>query len=168
MSTDQARRPGRKTETLDLASYNLTLERETADWGKGQPGGLSETVRRLLRREYDATRGTALVSVGENLFADPTFSRLAQSYARTPPMQRYALLQVAETMVEVRQEERVAIEALNKQRDEIASRLAFAEKERQVVVLRLETEQIERGRLVRENERLLARLNAGVPKLAPT
>lgn len=31
--------------------YNVLLDEDLADWGKQQPGGLSELVRRLLRAE---------------------------------------------------------------------------------------------------------------------
>lgn len=42
--------PGPATE-----QYTVLLEPETAEWGKDEPGGLSELVRRLLR-EYFATK----------------------------------------------------------------------------------------------------------------
>lgn len=29
--------------------YNVTLEPDLAEWAKYQPGGMSETIRRLLR-----------------------------------------------------------------------------------------------------------------------
>ncbi len=48
------------------------------------------------------------------------------------------------------------------------ARLENLERERQQMALRLEREQAERERFANENERLLARLDAGVPKLAPT
>jgi hypothetical protein len=38
---------------LNTAQYTLMLEPEPAEWGKTQPGGLSELVRRLLREEYE-------------------------------------------------------------------------------------------------------------------
>jgi hypothetical protein len=40
--------PGNNT-----AQYTLMLEPEPAEWGKTQPGGLSELVRRLLREEFE-------------------------------------------------------------------------------------------------------------------
>ena len=33
--------------------YNLLLDEELGEWGKQQPGGLSELVRRLIKEERD-------------------------------------------------------------------------------------------------------------------
>jgi hypothetical protein len=38
---------------LKQLRYDLTLEEQTAEWGKLQPGGLSALVRDLLREAYD-------------------------------------------------------------------------------------------------------------------
>ena len=46
------RKPGPKPKAK-TQQYALMLEPEPADWAKGQPGGLSEFVRRLLREAYD-------------------------------------------------------------------------------------------------------------------
>lgn len=42
--------PGPKTER-----YQVLLEPELAEWGKQQPGGLSELIRRLLREARETT-----------------------------------------------------------------------------------------------------------------
>jgi hypothetical protein len=39
--------PGLRTRKV-----NLLLEVDLAEWGKHQPGGLSELMRRLLKEEY--------------------------------------------------------------------------------------------------------------------
>jgi hypothetical protein len=33
--------------------YNVMLDRSTADWGQQQPGGLSATLRKLLREAFE-------------------------------------------------------------------------------------------------------------------
>jgi len=38
--------------------YNILLEEEVAEWGKMQPGGLSELVRRLLKEAHARQRAT--------------------------------------------------------------------------------------------------------------
>lgn len=40
--------PGPKT-----TKYTILMEEELGEWGKRQPGGLSETARRLFRQEFD-------------------------------------------------------------------------------------------------------------------
>ena len=51
-TADKTRRnPGPKPKAK-TQQYALMLEPEPADWAKGQPGGLSEFVRRLLREAY--------------------------------------------------------------------------------------------------------------------
>jgi hypothetical protein len=40
-----------------MTRYNILLEEELGEWGKQQPGGLSETIRRLLRQERVRQRG---------------------------------------------------------------------------------------------------------------
>jgi hypothetical protein len=47
------RGPAKGTPT---EKYTLQLEAETAEWGKLQPGGLSELVRRLLRQAYQESQ----------------------------------------------------------------------------------------------------------------
>lgn len=44
--------PGQATR-----KYNLLLPEELGEWGKEQPGGLSELVRRLLREEQERSEG---------------------------------------------------------------------------------------------------------------
>lgn len=39
-------KPGPKTQ-----KYNVLIEEELGEWGKEQPGGLSELIRRLLKKE---------------------------------------------------------------------------------------------------------------------
>ena len=43
--------PGPETQ-----KYNVLLEPALAEWGKKQPGGLSELVRRLLRQAYEQAK----------------------------------------------------------------------------------------------------------------
>lgn len=45
----QERKRGRPPQP-GLERYNLMLDRELAEWGKSQPGGLSGLVRDLLRK----------------------------------------------------------------------------------------------------------------------
>lgn len=44
------RRPG-PVPGPTTRKYNVLIEEELADWGKQQPGGLSELIRRLLKAE---------------------------------------------------------------------------------------------------------------------
>lgn len=55
------RKPGPVAQ--GYARYNITVEPELGEWAKYQPGGMSETVRRLLaaekaRQEKAAAKGT--------------------------------------------------------------------------------------------------------------
>jgi len=36
--------------------YNILIEEEIAEWGKRQPGGLSELIRKLLSEEMSRER----------------------------------------------------------------------------------------------------------------
>jgi len=45
----ERKRPG-PVPGVPTQRYTLLLEEELGEWGKRQPGGLSELVRRLLRR----------------------------------------------------------------------------------------------------------------------
>ena len=47
--SSRRRKPG-PVPGVPTQRYTLLLEEETAEWGKRQPGGLSELVRGLLRR----------------------------------------------------------------------------------------------------------------------
>lgn len=44
------RRPG-PVPGVPTRKYNVLIEEPLAEWAKGQPGGLSEMVRRLLKEE---------------------------------------------------------------------------------------------------------------------
>jgi hypothetical protein len=53
------RRPGRVKGT-PTQKYTLLLEEDIAEWGKQQPGGLSELLRRLLRKaREESEQGSA-------------------------------------------------------------------------------------------------------------
>src|SRR5207249_9321339 len=47
----QQRKPG-PVPVPKTERYQLLIESELAEWGKQQPGGLSELVRRLLKEAY--------------------------------------------------------------------------------------------------------------------
>lgn len=36
-----------------MGRYTVLIEEELGEWGKHQPGGLSETIRRLVRAERE-------------------------------------------------------------------------------------------------------------------
>jgi hypothetical protein len=43
----------------EYVKYQICLDKESGDWGKAQPGGLSALIRRLIRdekREAEAAR----------------------------------------------------------------------------------------------------------------
>ena len=63
METDQRRKVGRPRGKADRQPYNILLDPEIGEWGKQQPGGLSELVRRLLHeaREKMADRTPSAV-----------------------------------------------------------------------------------------------------------
>jgi hypothetical protein len=37
--------------------YTILIDPDLGEWGKRQPGGLSDLIRRLLREEYEKTAG---------------------------------------------------------------------------------------------------------------
>ena len=169
MSTDQTRRPGRKTESLDLASYNLTLERETADWGKEQPGGLSETVRRLLRREYNVGNRVTPETVGD-LFANGELARLARAYALVMPNERDAILGMVETFGETNREAQAMVEEIRRDREELRSQLLQRDELDMRSIEREKAVRVERNRLDMEVVQLKREIKRLQPKpgLKPT
>lgn len=46
-------RPRGRPATMSTEKYTLSLEVETAEWAKQQPGGLSHLLRGLLREAYE-------------------------------------------------------------------------------------------------------------------
>ena len=44
---------GRVPAQAERVKTTLLLDLDTVEWGKHQPGGLSELIRRLLRQEYE-------------------------------------------------------------------------------------------------------------------
>ena len=48
----ERRRPG-PVPGPPTRKYNILLDEELAEWGKQQPGGLSELLRRLLKEERE-------------------------------------------------------------------------------------------------------------------
>jgi hypothetical protein len=57
--TQPARKKPGPVPGAPTRKYNILLEEEIAEWGKVQPGGLSELVRRLLK-EARAKQQTTL------------------------------------------------------------------------------------------------------------
>ena len=50
------RRRGRVPSEAERIKTTLLLDLDTVEWGKRQPGGLSETIRQLLREKYESVR----------------------------------------------------------------------------------------------------------------
>ncbi len=48
------RRRGRVPSQTERVKTTLLLDLDTVEWGKREPGGLSEIIRRLLRQEFEA------------------------------------------------------------------------------------------------------------------
>ncbi len=48
------RRRGRVPSQTERVKTTLLLDLDMVEWGKREPGGLSEIIRRLLRQEYEA------------------------------------------------------------------------------------------------------------------
>ena len=46
-------RPRGRPAIMSTEKYTLSLEAETAEWAKQQPGGLSHLLRCLLREAYE-------------------------------------------------------------------------------------------------------------------
>ena len=53
MAETEGRKRGRVPATTERVKTTLLLDLDTVEWGKHQPGGLSEIIRRLLRQEYE-------------------------------------------------------------------------------------------------------------------
>jgi len=49
-------RPRGRPAMMMTEKYTLSLEAETAEWAKQQPGGLSHLLRCLLREAYEKNR----------------------------------------------------------------------------------------------------------------
>ena len=56
MDTQKERKRPGPVRKLNTKQYVVMLEEEPAEWGKHQPGGLSELLRRLLREGFDKAR----------------------------------------------------------------------------------------------------------------
>lgn len=52
-------RPRGRPATISTEKYTLSLEAETAEWAKQQPGGLSHLLRCLLREAYEKNRSNS-------------------------------------------------------------------------------------------------------------
>ncbi len=50
------RRRGRVPSEAERIKTTLLLDLDTVEWGKRQPGGLSEIIRQLLREKYESDR----------------------------------------------------------------------------------------------------------------
>ena len=53
-SGTDGRRRGRVPSQAERVKTTLLLDLDTVEWGKREPGGLSEIIRRLLRQEFEA------------------------------------------------------------------------------------------------------------------
>lgn len=49
MEDKPKKRPGPARRLPEMEKHTILIEREAAEWLKLQPGGMSETVRRLVR-----------------------------------------------------------------------------------------------------------------------
>lgn len=58
-TTPKGRTRGRIPAPVARVKTTLLLDLDTVEWGKRQPGGLSEIIRRLLRQAYDTTHTEA-------------------------------------------------------------------------------------------------------------
>ncbi len=50
----EGRRRGRVPSQAERIKTTLLLDLDTVEWGKRQPEGLSEIIRRLLREKYES------------------------------------------------------------------------------------------------------------------
>jgi len=57
-SNADPRTRGRVPAEAERVKTTLLLDLDTVEWGKRQPGGLSETIRQLLREKYEAEKST--------------------------------------------------------------------------------------------------------------
>jgi hypothetical protein len=52
-TTEKTRQKPGPVPGPETKKFNILIEPDLADWGKRQPGGLSELIRRLLKEERD-------------------------------------------------------------------------------------------------------------------
>ena len=52
-SKSRGRTRGRVAVDAERVKTTLLLDLDTVEWGKHQPGGLSELIRQLLRQAYE-------------------------------------------------------------------------------------------------------------------
>ena len=58
MANDQKRTRGRVPADAERVKTTLLLDLNTVEWGKREPGGLSELIRQLLRQAMEAKTET--------------------------------------------------------------------------------------------------------------
>ena len=58
MANDQKRTRGRVPADAERVKTTLLLDLDTVEWGKREPGGLSELIRQLLRQAMEAKTET--------------------------------------------------------------------------------------------------------------
>ncbi len=51
-NSDEQRTRGRRPNGLDMVTRNVNLERDMVEWAQDQPGGLSPTLRSLMRQAH--------------------------------------------------------------------------------------------------------------------
>ena len=56
MADEQKRTRGRVPADAERVKTTLLLDLDTVEWGKREPGGLSELIRQLLRGKYQASQ----------------------------------------------------------------------------------------------------------------
>ena len=54
MANEQKRTRGRVPANAERVKTTLLLDLDTVEWGKREPGGLSELIRQLLRQAMEA------------------------------------------------------------------------------------------------------------------
>ena len=57
MANDQKRTRGRVPADAERVKTTLLLDLDTVEWGKREPGGLSELIRQLLRQAMETETG---------------------------------------------------------------------------------------------------------------
>ena len=58
MANEQKRTRGRVPADAERVKTTLLLDLDTVEWGKREPGGLSELIRQLLRQAMEAKTET--------------------------------------------------------------------------------------------------------------
>jgi len=58
MANEQKRTRGRVPADAERVKTTLLLDLDTVEWGKREPGGLSELIRQLLRQALEAKTET--------------------------------------------------------------------------------------------------------------